>query len=102
MEPGTTLGSYRIEGLLGPGGMGLVYRAYDTKLGRDVAIKTLRPSLDDPGAVYRFQREARALAKVNHPHVCQIYEIGDAAGQPFIAMELLEGESLAARLERGP
>jgi TolB-like protein len=102
MEPGTTLGSYRIEGLLGAGGMGLVYRAYDTKLGRDVAIKTLRPSLDDPGAVDRFQREARALAKVNHPHVCQIYEIADAAGQPFIAMELLEGESLAARLERGP
>jgi TolB-like protein/predicted Ser/Thr protein kinase len=102
MEAGTILGSYRIEGLLGRGGMGLVYRAHDTKLGREVAIKTLRPSLHDAGAVHRFQREARALAKVNHPNICQIYEIGEAANQPFIAMELLEGESLAARLERGP
>ena len=82
--------------------MGEVYRAHDTRLDRDVAIKTLRSALEDERAIDRFLMEARALATVNHPNVCQIYEIGEHHGGPFIAMELLEGEPLAARLGRGP
>ena len=82
--------------------MGEVYRAHDTRLGRDVAIKTLRSAFEDERATDRFVREARALATVNHPNVCQIYEIGEHCGEPFIAMELLDGESLASRLGRGP
>jgi serine/threonine-protein kinase len=81
--------------------MGEVYRAHDTRLGRDVAIKRLRAALEDERATDRFLREARSLATVNHPNVCQIYEIGEHQGEPFIAMELLEGESLASRLGRG-
>ena len=98
---GTTIGPYHILSLLGAGGMGQVYRASDTRLGREVAIKTLRPALDDERATQRFLREARALATVNHPNVCQIYEVGEVSGHPFIAMELLEGEPLDARLGRG-
>jgi TolB-like protein len=102
LTPGTRLGAYEIVSPLGQGGMGDVYRAHDTRLDRDVAIKTLRSALDDDQATDRFLREARALATVNHPNVCQIYEIGEHHGGPFIAMELLEGESLASRLGRGP
>ena len=94
------LGRYRILHRLGQGGMGVVFAAEDDSLGRRVAVKTI--SEPDDSARKRFRREARAAAGVNHPNVCQVYEIGEDGGQLFIAMELLEGESLADRLRRGP
>ena len=87
---------------LGEGGMGVVYEARDDELDRAVAIKTLHQNVVDPAAGERLRREARAAASVNHPNICQIYEIGEHDSQLFIAMELLEGEPLAARIARGP
>jgi serine/threonine protein kinase len=94
------LGRYRILHRLGQGGMGVVFAAEDESLGRRVAVKTITEP--DESARKRFRREARAAAGVNHPNVCQVYEIGEDSGQLFIAMELLEGESLTERLSRGP
>ncbi len=94
------IGRYRILHKLGQGGMGVVYAAEDTSLGRRVALKTItRP---DEETRLRFRREARAAASLSHPHACQIFEIGEDTGQLFIAMELLDGEPLAERLKRGP
>ena len=98
--PPKRLGRYRILSELGRGGMGIVFVAEDDSLGRRVAVKTITAA--DGPARQRFRQEARAAACVNHPNVCQIYEIGEDAGQLFIAMELLEGESLAERLKQGP
>ena len=95
------IGHYQIVGKLGEGGMGLVYIAHDERLERSVALKVIRPGRVDEPARKRFWREARAAAAVSHPGVCPVYEIGDAAGTLFIAMKLLEGESLAQRLEKG-
>jgi serine/threonine protein kinase len=94
------LGRYRILHRLGQGGMGVVFAAEDASLGRRVAVKTIAEP--DDSARKRFRREARAAAGVNHPNICQVYEIGEDGGQLFIAMELLEGESLTGRLTRGP
>lgn len=94
------LGRYRILHQLGRGGMGTVYAAHDESLGRRIAVKTIA-AVDDSSRE-RFRREARAAAAVNHPNICQVYEIGEDSGQLFIAMELLEGESLAQRLKSGP
>ena len=96
------IGHYRITHELGRGGMGVVYAASDERLNRSVAIKMIRDTGGDDAARERFWREARAAAAVNHPNVCQLYEIAEDEGQLYIAMELLDGESLAARLERGP
>ena len=97
------VGRYRITDTLGEGGMGVVYAALDEQLERPIALKVLRhESAADSTARERFSREARLAASVNHPHICQLYEIGESDGQPFIAMERLDGESLAARLSRGP
>ena len=87
---------------LGEGGMGVVYAAADERLHRQVALKMVRETSQDPQSRERLWREARAAASVSHPHVCQLYEVGEANGVLFIAMELLQGESLAARLGRGP
>jgi eukaryotic-like serine/threonine-protein kinase len=95
------IGRYTIERTLGAGGMGVVYAARDERLHRTIALKTLSRLADDQTARKRFWREARAAASINHPNVCQIYEIGEDAGELFIAMELLEGEVLAERLRRG-
>jgi serine/threonine protein kinase/tetratricopeptide (TPR) repeat protein len=95
------LGHYAIERKLGQGGMGVVYSARDKRLERTVALKTMSLARDDDTARKRFWREARAAASVNHPNICQIYEIGEDAGQLFIAMELLEGVALADRLQQG-
>jgi serine/threonine protein kinase/tetratricopeptide (TPR) repeat protein len=96
------VGRYRVTDTLGEGGMGAVYAAVDEKLERQIAVKVLRhESAADPTARERFWREARLAASVNHPHICQLYEIGESDGELFIAMERLEGEPLAARLGRG-
>src|SRR6185436_19017524 len=95
------IGRYAIERKLGAGGMGVVYVARDERLQRTVAVKTLSLLSDDETARKRFWREARAAASVNHPNVCQIYEIGEDHGVLFIVMELLEGEVLPDRLRRG-
>src|SRR5690348_5180991 len=99
----TKLGAYEILGPLGAGGMGEVYRARDTRLGRDVAIKILPQHLSEkPDARQRFEREARAISSLNHPHICTLYDIGHQDGTDFLVMEYLEGETLAKRLEKGP
>ncbi len=99
---GQTVSHYRIDRRLGEGGMGVVYAATDLKLERPVALKLLRSDLPDRALRERFWREARAAAALNHPAICQVHEIGEADGAPFIVMELLEGESLADRIARGP
>jgi serine/threonine protein kinase/Tol biopolymer transport system component len=100
---GHRLGPYEVLGALGAGGMGEVYRARDTRLGRDVALKVLPVDVArDPDRRRRFEREARAVAALNHPGVLAIYDVGEADGIDFIVTELLEGETLRARLGRGP
>lgn len=92
---------YRIERMLGEGGMGCVYEAVDLQLDRRVAIKLIRPGVDDPAARARFLREARAAATLSHPNACQLYEVSEHEAEPFLVMEFLEGEPLQARLARG-
>jgi Tol biopolymer transport system component len=99
---GQTLSHYRITAALGAGGMGEVYRATDTNLDRDVAIKVLPPEVaEDPERLARFEREAHLLASLNHPNIAAIYGLEEAGGKPFLALELVEGEELKERLERG-
>ena len=103
LSPGTTLGAYEIQSPLGAGGMGEVYRARDTRLDRTVAIKILPVHLaEKPDARERFEREARAISALNHPHICHLYDVGSQDGVRYLVMEYLEGETLANRLLRGP
>jgi serine/threonine protein kinase len=99
---GTRLGPYEVRSALGAGGMGEVYRARDTRLDRDVAIKVLPEQLSSPETRQRFEREARAVSQLSHPHICTLYDVGSEQGVEYLVMELLEGETLAARLSRGP
>jgi serine/threonine protein kinase len=99
----TRLGTYEIVTALGAGGMGEVYCANDTKLGRDVALKILPASFtNDPERVTRFRREAQVLASLNHPHIAQIHGLEEVDGTQFLVLELVDGESLDKRIARGP
>jgi eukaryotic-like serine/threonine-protein kinase len=103
LTAGSKLGPYEIQSPLGAGGMGEVYRARDTRLGRDVALKILPESFArDPDRLRRFELEARSVAALNHPNILAIHDIGEDGGAPFIVSELLEGSSLRAELEQGP
>src|SRR6202167_2275036 len=102
LTPGTKLGPYEIQSPLGAGGMGEVYRALDTRLDRTVAVKVLASHLSaSPELKQRMEREARAISSLNHPHICQLYDIGSQNGTDYLVMEFLEGETLAERLRKG-
>ena len=103
LHPGTRLGPYEIVAALGAGGMGEVYRARDTRLHRDVAIKVLPPAFAaDPERAHRFDREAQAISRLSHPNICTLYDIGQSNGSTYLVMELLRGETLRDRLNTGP
>ena len=103
LKPGTTFGPYRIDRLIGSGGMGHVYLATDTRLDRSVALKVLTTALaSDPQFRARFDREARAIAALAHPHICTLYDVGSHDRTDFLVMEYLDGQTLAARIEQGP
>src|SRR5262249_55990795 len=100
---GTRVEHYEIIGMLGAGGMGEVYRALDTKLRREVALKILPAQFaSDPSRLARFEREAHLLASLNHPNIAAIYGLEQAAGMPFLVLELVEGPTLSERLKGGP
>ena len=101
--PGKTVGPYQILSAIGAGGMGEVYKARDTRLDRTVAIKVLSAHLADRADLReRFDREAKTIAGLNHPHICTLFDIGHQDGTDYLVMEYLEGETLADRLKRGP
>jgi serine/threonine protein kinase/Tol biopolymer transport system component len=103
ISPRTKLGPYEIVGPIGAGGMGEVYKARDARLDRTVALKVLPEDLaSDPDRRTRFEREARAIAALDHPNICSIYDVGESQGAHFLVMPLLDGQTLAARLEKGP
>ncbi len=102
LESGQRLGHYEVECRLGEGGMGAVYRARDTRLGRSVALKVLRAdAADDPELIQRLEREARVVSRLSHPNICALYDVGREDGIDFLVMEYLEGETLGERLQRG-
>src|SRR5437764_108639 len=103
LPPGARLGPYQIESALGAGGMGEVYKARDTRLDRIIAIKILPEALaGDPQFRARFDREAHTISRLDHPHICALYDVGDHHGTSFLVMQFLEGETLEARLKKGP
>src|SRR5579862_4645116 len=99
---GTRLGPYEILAPIGAGGMGQVYKARDTRLNRDVALKVLPDAFMDPASRERFQREAHAASALSHPNICAIFDIGEGDGRPFLVMELLTGETLKQRIGGKP
>src|SRR5712692_1080058 len=103
LAPGTKLGPYEVQSPLGAGGMGEVYRARDTRLERTVAIKILPAQFSsDSARKQRFEREAKTISSLNHPHICVLYDVGHQDGMDYLVMECVEGETLARRLEKGP
>ena len=103
LAAGTLLGPYEIVGAIGAGGMGEVYRARDTRLGREVAIKVLPAAFStDPGRLQRFEQEARAASRLDHPNILAVHDIGTHEGTPYVVSELLEGATLRERLGTSP
>src|SRR5512136_222272 len=103
LTSGTKLGPYEVLSPIGAGGMGEVYRARDPRLGRDVALKILPPDhASDPERLRRFEQEARAVAALNHPHILAVFDVGREGGVSYVVFELLEGQTLRRKLERGP
>src|SRR5271167_211160 len=103
LAPGTMLGPYEIGAPLGAGGMGEVYRARDTRLERTVAVKILPQEMsNDPARKQRFEREAKTISSLNHPHICVLHDVGQQDGIDYLVMECVEGETLGKRLEKGP
>src|SRR5688500_7676736 len=103
ISTGTRIGPYEVVGWLGAGGMGEVYRASDPRLQREVAIKLIPETFAlNPSRVHRFEQEARAAGRLNHPNILAVYDVGVHDGAPYIVSELLEGESLRRRLQSGP
>jgi serine/threonine protein kinase len=103
LAPGTRLGPYEIQSAIGAGGMGEVYKARDTRLDRSVAIKVLPAQVSaDPDRRARFEREAKTIAALTHPHICTLHDVGESEGSTFLVMEHLTGETLAERLQKGP
>src|SRR5262245_47449102 len=103
LKVGARLGPYEVTAPLGAGGMGEVYRARDSRLGRDVAIKVLPQHLSESAeARARFEREACLVSALNHPHICVLHDLGREGGTDYLVMELVEGQSLAERIARGP
>src|SRR5689334_11878900 len=103
IAPGTVLSHYEVVAPLGAGGMGEVYRARDTRLGREIALKVLPPDVSgDPSRRQRFEQEARAASALNHPNILSIYDVGAEGGVVYMVSELVEGDSLRAVIERGP
>src|SRR5215831_11019502 len=103
LNPGTKLGPYEIVSPLGAGGMGEVYRATDTRLDRTVAVKILPEHLAaSPEARQRFEREARTISSLNHPHICVLHDVGSQNGTSYLVMEFVQGETLEERLQKGP
>jgi len=100
LTPGTQLGPYRVLALLGRGGMGEVYKAVDSRLDRTVAIKVLLQacSVTNPAARWRFEREARAISSLDHPHICTLYDVGCIKGVDFLVMQYIDGQTLASRI----
>ena len=102
LQPGSTLGPYEVLALIGAGGMGEVYQARDTRLDRRVAVKVLAPELaNDAEFRARFAHEAKAVSALNHPHICGLYDIGRERDTEYLVLELIEGETLEARIKRG-
>ena len=102
LTTGTRLGPYEIVSAIGAGGMGEVYKARDTRLDRTVAIKVLPEHVAaDPDLKQQFEREAKTISSLNHPHICTLYDIGEQDGIDFLVMEYLEGDTLAQRLQKG-
>src|ERR1700681_4411373 len=103
LSPATRLGPYEIIAAIGAGGMGEVYRARDTRLGRIVAVKVLPEHLSsNPQSRERFEREAKAISSLSHPHICTLHDVGHHDGIDYLVMEYLEGQTLADRLKKGP
>src|SRR6476646_11398666 len=103
LSTGTKLGPYEVLSPLGAGGMGEVYRAKDTRLGRDVAVKVLPAHMSSSAELrQRLDREAKTISQLSHPHICTLHDVGHENGTDYLVMELLEGETLADRLGRGP
>src|SRR5574341_120487 len=103
LSAGQKIGPYEVLSSIGAGGMGEVYKARDTRLGRVVALKILPEDLSrDPERRKRFEREARVIASLSHPHICTLHDVGREDGLDFLVMEYLDGETLAERLRKGP
>src|SRR5215468_3841978 len=103
LQPSTRLGPYEIISSIGAGGMGEVYRARDTRLDRIVAVKVLPEHLSsNPQLRERFEREARAISRLSHPHICALYDIGNQDGIDYLVLEYVDGETLMERLAKGP